>query len=173
MGQLFFKMNRIPFLMSMTTLVIVIFALTLAQTFAAPEKLPVPRFVSLRSKKVNIHVGPGKTYPVDWTFTRQDLPVEIIAEFDTWRQIRDIQGTTGWVHKSLLSGKRTALIKEATCKLKGKPDDQSTDVAILNPNVIAKVRECRGDWCCLDVKGHSGWVKRKYLWGVYPHEEKL
>ncbi len=140
---------------------------------ASAEKLPVPRFVCLRSKKVNIHVGPGKEYPTDWTFTRQDMPVEIIAEFDTWRQIKDFQGTTGWVHKSLLSGKRTALIKENDCKLRDKPEDEARVVAILKENVISKLKECKTDWCRVDINGHVGWLPRKSLWGVYDNEEKF
>jgi SH3-like domain-containing protein len=140
---------------------------------AAPEKLPVPRFVCLRSKKVNVHVGPGKEYPTDWTFVRQDLPVEVIAEFDTWRQIKDFQGTTGWVHKSLLAGKRTALVRENDCKLRDKPDDEAKVIAILKENVIVRLKECKADWCRIDVNGHTGWVPRKHIWGVYDHEEKF
>ena len=78
--------------------------------WALPNALPLPRYVSLRSNSVNLHVGPGKNYPVEWRYVLQNLPVEIIAEFDTWRQIRDWQGTQGWVHKSLLSGRRTVWV---------------------------------------------------------------
>ena len=140
---------------------------------ASAEKLTVPRFVCLRSKKVNVHVGPGKEYPTDWTFIRQDMPVEIIAEFDTWRQIRDFQGTIGWVHKSLLSGKRTALIKKNDCNLREKPEENAKIVAILKENVISKLKECKADWCRIDVNGHAGWIPKKDLWGIYDHEEKF
>lgn len=140
---------------------------------SATEKLPLPRFACIRSKKVNIHVGPGKEYPTEWTFVRQDMPIEIIAEFDTWRQIRDHEGTTGWVHKSLLSGKRTGLVKEDQCKLRNKPEEEGKTIAILKENVILKLKECKSDWCRVDVNGHSGWLPRKSIWGVYDSEEKL
>ena len=73
---------------------------------APPTGLPVPRFVSLRSAEVNVRTGPGTRYPVEWVFVKRDIPVEITAEFDTWRRIRDWEGTEGWVHQSMLSGKR-------------------------------------------------------------------
>src|SRR5258708_4490879 len=66
---------------------------------AADKNLPVPRFVTLRSDKVNLRVGPSEQYPIDWVFTRKNLPVEIVAEYGTWRKIRDIDGTEGWVHE--------------------------------------------------------------------------
>ena len=72
--------------------------------------LPVPRFVSLKAGRVNVRVGPGEDYKVAWVFTRPALPVEIIQEFDTWRRIRDSDGSVGWVFHSLLSGKRTAVV---------------------------------------------------------------
>lgn len=152
---------------------IVLFLLIIKQGYAGAEKLPLPRFASLRSNKVNIHVGPGADFPIDWTFQRQGMPVEIIAEFDTWRQIRDMQGTTGWVHKSLLIGKRTAIVRDKNQKILSKPDLGSSVVAHLEVGVIGKVKQCKSDWCRLDVKGYDGWIERKNIWGVYSHEEKF
>lgn len=145
----------------------------LSAAVASTEKLPIPRFVSLRSNKVNSHVGPGPSFPVDWTYLRQHFPVEIIAEFDTWRQIRDTEGSTGWIHKSLLCGKRTAIVQGKRRRIFSKPDLSSTVVAHLDPGVIGYLKECKNDWCRIDVKGYVGWIKRRNLWGVYPHEVKF
>jgi len=142
--------------------------------YAAPAApLSLPRFASLRSKTVNLHVGPGKNYHIEWTFVRPGLPVEIIAEFDTWRQIRDWQGNQGWVHKSLLCGKRTAVIQQKQRKLFKETDENARVVVHLEPGVLGEVLECRNDWCRLDVQGHRGWIKRRCIWGVYPHEDKF
>lgn len=141
--------------------------------WAAPVALPVPRFVSLRSKEINLHVGPGAHYPTEWTFLRVGLPVEIVAEFDTWRQIRDWQGTQGWVHKSLLSGKRNVVVLKKIRRLFKDPDPTSAVVARLEPGIMGKVLECRNDWCRLDVEGYKGWIKRRFIWGVYPNEVKF
>lgn len=152
---------------------IVLLAMLTQVGFAVVEKLPVPRFVSLRSNKVNIHVGPGADFPIEWTFQRQGMPVEIIGEFDTWRQVRDMQGTTGWVHKSLLVGKRTAIVLNKQQKILRKAELNAPVVAYLEIGVIGKIKQCKEGWCRLDVKGYDGWIERKNIWGVYAHEEKF
>src|SRR5262245_57081238 len=91
-----------------------------AATLGSETKLPIPRFVSLRSGEVNLRTGPGTNYPVDWVFVRRGMPVEIIAEFDVWRKIRDWQGTVGWVHQSMLDGRRTARITGADRELRNE-----------------------------------------------------
>ena len=72
--------------------------------------LPIPRFVSLKSDRVNVRGGPNKDQDVRWVYTRAGMPVEITAEFENWRRIRDWEGAEGWVYHSLLSGKRTAVV---------------------------------------------------------------
>lgn len=137
------------------------------------KKLPLPRYVSLRGKTTNMHVGPGKQYPVDWQYVRPEMPMEIIAEFDTWRQVQDHQGTQGWIHKSLLSGKRTVVVTEKNHKLFKDMSTESKVVASLEPGVIARVHKCQNDWCQIEVSGYKGWMKRRFLWGIYPHETNL
>src|ERR1700757_4096765 len=83
--------------------------------------LPLPRFASLRSDEVNVRTGPGTRYPVDWVFKRKGMPVEIVAEFENWRKNRDLQGASGWVHQSLLTGKRSFLIASKAASLHKTP----------------------------------------------------
>jgi SH3-like domain-containing protein len=144
----------------------------------AEQSLAVPRFVSVRSNAVNMHVGPGIQYPVEWRYVRTHFPLEVIAEFDTWRQVRDFQGTQGWVHKSLLNGKRFVIIVNKTRSLRQNPSPQSNPVAYAEPGTLGRALECQGDWCKIEVKdasakSHKGWVKRRALWGVYPNETKF
>lgn len=135
----------------------------------AAEDLPLPRFVSLRSGEVNLRTGPGTNYPVDWVMVRKGMPVEVLAEFDIWRKIRDWQGTVGWVHQSLLSGSRTALITGGTRTLLSEPE-RGRPVAHLEPGVIAKLLECDHAWCRLEAESYRGWLKRDEFFGVYPTE---
>ena len=137
--------------------------------------LPVPRFVSLKAGRVNVRVGPGEDYKVSWVFTKPALPVEVIQEFDTWRRIRDSDGSVGWVFHSLLSGKRTAVVAPWT---KGEPrpihaeaSAASAVTAYLQPGVMAAIDRCSGGWCRLSGGNFSGWIKQDQLWGVYPDEE--
>ena len=141
-----------------------------ADTLGSETKLPIPRFVSLRSNEVNLRTGPGTTYPVDWVFVRRGLPVEIIAEFDVWRKIRDLQGTVGWVHQSMLDGRRTARITGAERDLRSEPAEAASIVARLEPGVIGRLLECEAAWCEIEAAGYRGWLKRDDFWGTYPDE---
>ena len=138
--------------------------------------LPVPRFVSLKSDKVNVRAGPAREQDVAWVYSRAALPVEVTAEFENWRRIRDWEGAEGWVYHSLLSGKRTALVspqskkKDELLELRDKPDAASPVIAKLQHGVLATVKRCKDGWCRLVGEGFDGWIEQSRLWGVYPGE---
>ena len=113
-----------------------------ADAVGAASGLPIPRFVSLKADKVNVHVGPAKHYEVKWVYQRAGLPVEITAEFENWRRVRDADGTEGWIYHSLLSGRRTG-----------------------------QVKRCDAGWCYIAGRGYQGWIQQVRLWGVYPNEK--
>ena len=135
--------------------------------------LPLPRYASLKTDKVNLHEGPSKDHPTTWVFQRAGLPVEITAEFEQWVKIRDSEGSEGWVLHTLLSGRRTGLVSPGK---KGQTFNiyagaASADiVAALESGVIANVRRCDGRWCLVDGEGYKGYIEQVRLWGVYPDE---
>lgn len=137
--------------------------------------LPVPRYVSLKSDRVNVRAGPTKDHDVAWVFTRSGLPVEITAEFENWRRIRDWEGSEGWVYHSLLSGRRTAVVtlkaKDELVPLKDRPDATSAVTAKLQSGVLGLVKRCTGSWCRISGDGFDGWIEQERLWGVYPNEK--
>lgn len=133
--------------------------------------LPLPRFVSLVSNEVNMRTGPGLKYPITWVLVRENLPVEIIREFDTWREIRTIDGDEGWVHQSLLSGKRTAIVSPYTRRIYVDPSENSRPLAEVQPGVIVDLDECEAEWCKVDILNYDGWMHKDALWGAYMHEE--
>lgn len=137
-------------------------------------QLPVPRFVSLRTNPVNLRIGPGVRYQIDWVYVRKGLPVEVIAEYETWRRIRDPDGAEGWVHQSMLSGRRSAVIVAATGPVPlRKADSEPSDVAaMIEPGVVVALQRCPvgGAACRVEVAGHQGWLSRAALWGLYPTE---
>jgi SH3-like domain-containing protein len=157
---------------------------SVAQSFAAvgpatgqigtATGLPVPRYVSLKSDRVNLREGPSKDHRTSWVFQRAGLPVEITAEFETWRKIRDSEGSEGWVLHSLLSGRRTALIfpsrRAEAIELFSKAGNRSEAIARLQAGVIGSLRGCDGAWCRLSGEGFDGYVEQQNLWGVYPGE---
>jgi len=139
--------------------------------------LPLPRFVSLKADRVNVRRGPGYDHEIAWVFLRAGLPVEIIAEFDTWRQIRDSEGAEGWVLGSLLSGRRTGLVtpwmeadQGQTFALRADGEKSARIVSRLGPNVLVDIMSCNGSWCDVATRDIRGWIEQDNLWGVYPRE---
>lgn len=154
--------------------------------------LPLPRFASLKSDHVNVRGGPTKDHDVAWVYTRPALPVEITAEFENWRKIRDRDGSEGWVYHTLLSGKRAAYVARPKARpaataqpikapqakaqldlvpLYASADGASSLRAMLEPGVLGTVRRCDGHWCRLTGAGFDGWIEQSRLWGVYPNEK--
>ena len=144
-------------------------------TATTASGLPVPRYVSLKSDHVNVRAGPTKDNDVAWVYTRSGLPVEITAEFENWRRVRDSEGAEGWVYHSLLSGRRTAVVttktKEDFAPLYDRADSGSAVAARLQAGVVAQVKHCAAGWCRVTGNGFDGWVEQQRLWGVYKDEK--
>jgi SH3-like domain-containing protein len=134
--------------------------------------LPLPRYVSLRADAVNLRTGPGRRYPIDWVFTRAGMPIQIVAEFEGWRQVRALDGTSGWIHKSMLSGKRTVVIAGREDRIYRAPDKNAEIAAFVEPGVVATLLGCEVGWCRLTVESHrvTGWMPQDVLWGILPEE---
>tara|TARA_B100000686_G_scaffold226903_1_gene234204 strand:+ start:223 stop:741 length:519 start_codon:yes stop_codon:yes gene_type:complete len=137
---------------------------------AGADELPLPRFVSLKSAEVNLRSGPGVRYPIEWEYQRRGLPVEITAEFDNWRQVRDVEGTAGWIHRALLSGKRSALVLPPERVFRSAPEENATALFRAAPGVMVYLLSCDGSWCYTEHGETKAWVGQKELWGVYPDE---
>jgi len=154
-------------------------ALAPSLTFADPvgpvTKLPLPRFASLKTDRVNLREGPSKDHATKWVYERAGLPVEITAEFEIWRRIRDSEGVEGWVLHSLLSGRRTALVtptkRAEVSKIYARPSESSDIAATLQSGVIVNIRNCNGAWCLVDGDGFKGYIQQVKLWGAYPNEK--
>ena len=146
-----------------------------AQQVGSASGLPVPRYVSLKSDHVNLREGPSKEHRTLWIYQRAGLPVEITAEFETWRKIRDSEGTEGWVLHSLLSGRRTALVapwkKDTFLQLRASSSDTAAISANLQPGVLASVKRCDNGWCRIYGDNFDGYIQETNLWGVYPDEK--
>jgi SH3-like domain-containing protein len=157
---------------------------SLAQAAPAPPEAAggsqVPRFVSLKSDRVNLRQGPGTEYPTAWVFRRAGLPVEVIKEFEGWRQVRDAEGTTGWVSGTMLSGRRTAVIlpwlvrsgqaEPAVAVLRDDDSDGAKAIAQVEAGVLASIIGCDGRWCRVSVGGFRGYIEQTKLWGAYQGE---
>jgi len=147
------------------------------------DGLPLPRFASTRSAPINVRVGPGQKYVIAWIFNRPGTPVEIIAEFDIWREVRDFDGSEGWIQQNLLSGSRAGLVAPwkhgADVPLYANASDDSSIRAYLASGFRIDIRRCDGSWCQVDATTHdangrastySGYLAQPDIWGVYEGE---
>lgn len=148
--------------------------LCLTMGMAAPTlvaaQADAPRFASLRAERVNVRSGPGMRYPISWVFVRRGLPVEITAAFEFWRKIRDWDGAEGWIHQSLISSRRTALVAGALRALRDDASASSSIVLYAEPGVQGDVLSCRDSWCEIRIAGQVGWMPKDHLWGVRADE---
>ena len=98
------------------------------------------------------------------------MPVEIIAEYDTWRKIRDWEGAEGWVHRAMLSSRRSLIILSEEKTIRGQYNNESPAIARLSKGMVVNIKECRLAWCYINIRGHTGWISRQATWGLYPEE---
>ena len=136
----------------------------------AVTNLPLPRFVSLKTGEGNARRGPGLTHRIDWVFNRAGMPLRLTAEYENWRKIEDAEGVGGWVHYSLLSGARSALVTDAVMDLRSSPLPDAMVMLQAEAGVIARILECGPAWCRLNLNGEKGWALKTAFWGVTAEE---
>lgn len=136
----------------------------------AVTNLPVPRYVSLKGNEGNVRRGPSLSHRIDWVFRHSGMPLRVVAEFGHWRRVEDQDGAGGWIHYSLLSGVRTALVRKDMVQLHSRADGQSSVVARAEMGAIVRLHECNKDWCRVSGGGEKGWVPKSDIWGVDPDE---
>lgn len=132
--------------------------------------LPLPRYVSLKGSEGNARRGPSLSHRIDWVFRHAGMPLRVVAEFGHWRRVEDRDGAGGWVHYSLLSGVRTAIIQQDMVDLHARPDEDADIVARAEAGAIVRLGECNADWCRISGGGAKGWVPKPAIWGVDPGE---
>ena len=135
--------------------------------------LKLPRFVSLRSNHINARTGPGSRYPIEWVYMQSSAPVEIIAEFELWRKIKDWQGSESWVHKSMLSGKRSVkVVSPGENNIFAKDDYKAKIIAKVEDEVVGEIKKCpaNNSFCLVQFDTITGWLPRQNLYGIYPDE---
>lgn len=135
--------------------------------------LALPRFASLRSNHINARSGPGARYPIEWVYMQKSAPVEIIAEFELWRKIKDWQGSESWVHKSMLTGKRfVKVITPGENNIYAKDDYNAKVIAKVEDEVVGEIKKCpvNTNFCLVQFDSIDGWMPRQNLYGIYPDE---
>ncbi len=142
----------------------------------APEQVmgasgyPLPRFMTLDDDVTNMRTGPGLEYPIDWIYMKEDYPLKVIAEYGNWFKVMDIDGSTGWILRHLLSLSRSAIIVNGSQELYKSPSDKTGVSVIAEQDVLGSLLQCENNWCEMEVGGLTGWIESRNLWGALEQE---
>jgi SH3-like domain-containing protein len=146
-------------------------SLLLAATPAVAQDKQPPYWASIASGQSMTRTGPGRNYPGVWLYQRRDLPVRVIKKYETWRLIEDPDGAKGWMLVTLLSDRRTGLVKPGDAQpIYASPDRSSRIRYRLEPGVVGRIDHCREGWCRIAVGDRKGYILESAIWGVDPGE---
>lgn len=146
------------------------FSQTTEKTTLGASGYPLPRFMSLVDDKTNMRTGPGLEYPIDWIYLKEDYPLKVTAEYGSWRKIIDVDGSTGWIARHLLSLNRTGLIINGSQNLVKSPEERNIITVTAEQNVLGGIIQCQNNWCEMEVGGFNGWVRNENIWGALERE---
>lgn len=133
--------------------------------------LQKPRFVSIKGGSAMMRSGPGERFPILWEYKRPGLPMEVLKEYEIWRQVRDPDGTIGWMNKALLTGQRTGMVRDQSRLLYVAPDMKSRIAWRIAPGAVVNITLCEDIWCRVSKDGKSGYILRGQMWGTYAREK--
>lgn len=144
-------------------------AILLAPAQAAEER-KVPYWASLAAGDALMRTGPGRNFPAIWRYRRPELPIRIVQVHETWRKVREFDGTEGWMAAALLTAERTALVVGDARPMRAAPDSGSRILWRAAPGVVGKITHCASGWCEFNVRGRVGYIETAHIWGVDPGE---
>jgi SH3-like domain-containing protein len=157
--------------MSFRGALLALLVLFAAAPAAAQEKQP-PYWASIASGQALTHTGPGKNYPNVWLYQRRDLPIRVLKKYEHWRLIEDPDGAQGWMLVTLLSDRRTAIVKPGDPRpVRADPNEGARVRYLVEPGVVGRIDHCKGEgWCRIEIGKKEGYIRTSELWGVGANE---
>ena len=141
-----------------------------AASASAQDKKP-PYWASIASGEAMMRTGPGRNYPGVWLYKRRDLPVRVLQIYPNWRKIEDPDGEQGWMLVTLLSDRRTAIVKPGPPRdVRSRPDSGAPVRYRAEAGVVGRIDECAGEWCRIEFAKRKGFIARDALYGLSPGE---
>jgi SH3-like domain-containing protein len=136
----------------------------------AQEKQP-PYWASIASGEAMTRTGPAKTYPGVWLYKRRDLPVRVVRKYEHWRLIQDPDGAQGWMLVTLLSDRRTAIVKPGDPRpVRTEPNDGARVRYLAEHGVVGRIDHCRQGWCRIEIGKKDGYIRTADIWGIGENE---
>jgi SH3-like domain-containing protein len=144
--------------------------LVLTTAAAAQDRQP-PYWASIASGQAMTRTGPGRNYPGTWLYQRRDLPVRVVRTYPQWRLIEDADGARGWMLVTLLSDRRTAIVKPGDPRpVRADPSDGAKVRYLAEHGVVGRIDKCSGGWCRIAIGNRQGYIRTSDIWGVGENE---
>lgn len=145
--------------------------LVLAASPAAAQDKKTPYWASIASGKAMMRTGPGRNYPGTWLYQRRDLPVRVLKVYPDWRLIEDPDGEKGWMLVTLLSDRRTAIVRPGAPRAVRQSPGLGGRVRYLaEAGVVGRIDKCGGGYCRIEIGNKQGYIAVGDIWGVGPDE---
>lgn len=126
-------------------------------------------FVYTKFKSVNLRVGPGKTYPINWVIEYNGEPLEVYNKVENWLRCVDFNGDEGWVHVSNISKRNPNIVVRSAKKqyvtLFAREDEKSRRLFRVENGRRIKLKKCNETWCKVSVNNQDAWVLKIFTWG--------
>ncbi len=145
--------------------------LCLATGASAQDRVP-PYWASIASGEAMMRTGPGRNYPGIWLYKRRDLPIRVVQTYPNWRKIEDPSGQQGWMLVTLLSDRRTAMVKPGNPRdIRVEPNFAAAVRYRAEAGVIGRIDKCDASWCRIEIGNRKGFIAQSDLWGLSDREK--
>jgi SH3-like domain-containing protein len=136
----------------------------------AQERQP-PYWASISSGQAMMRTGPARSFPGIWLYQRRDLPVRVVRRYEHWRLVEDPDGERGWMLATLLSDRRTAIVRQGSARpIHARPEADSRVRYLAEPGVVGRIDRCRQGWCRIAVGKRQGFIRKADIWGAGEEE---
>lgn len=139
--------------------------IALSLSLAALAAAQAQTMVSISGSTVNMREAPTLDSAVLWELQR-GYPLEVTGRRGSWLAVKDFEGDTGWVARSMTGNAPHHIVKSPTLNLRSAPSTSSNVVAQMARGELLKTLEKRRDWVRVArASGETGWVSRRLVWG--------
>lgn len=121
--------------------------------------------VSVKGNMLNMRNGPGIHTEVLWEL-KKGYPLQIQKRQGTWLKVRDFEGDSGWVARSLTGRTPHHIVKSKVANVRSSPSTKGRIVGKAEYGEVLRTQEKRAGWVRVKrAEGPGGWISKKLLWG--------
>ncbi len=122
------------------------------------------QMVAVQNENVNMRSGPSTKSKVLWKLGT-GFPLKVIQRSGSWYKVRDFEGASGWIHRSVVNSSGHMIVKKRKINIRNRPNTRSKVVAKANYGVVFKTLKKTKGWVKVRHGDIVGWIKQTLLWG--------